>query len=367
MRKIQTTKHFRQLIRSNQRIVLFQGGSRSGKTFNILIALVTMALQERLVVDIVRRTLPALKATVLRDLFDVFDLFGITPAHNKTDRILYVGDSEFCYYSLDEEEKIRGRKRDIAFINELTEIPEDVVKQILLRTSLKVVADYNPSITEDHYIVSLQKREDSVTFRSTFLDNSFLPISIREEILALKDTDEWMWRVFGLGEIATPKDIIFQYKLAEEPRGKFLGYGLDFGFSVDPTALIGVWEDGRNLYLKELLYETHLTTQDIAERLYSLGVTSNIIADNSEPRLIAELSGMGIRIRPVAQKDKRILPGINAMRTYNLFVLPDSPNLRMELSLYKWKGSVPLDRFNHLLDSARYVVMSGGKGKYTWR
>lgn len=381
---LSTTIHYDQMmdgVNEGKRILLFQGGTRSGKTFNLCVGLVSLCMQTKVMVDITRRTLPSLKATVLRDLLSVLNMFGIDFHWNKTDRIIGIGDSEIAYYSLDEEEKIRGRKRDIMFVNELTEINYDLVKQILFRTPGCIIADYNPSISGSHYIHDLVKRDDCVLYKSTYKDNPFLEDSIVREIESLRETDPWMWAVFGLGEVMIPRSLIYNVDEVEEipvdEKGyripKFLGYGMDVGFQ-DPTVLVALYLDGLNLYIDEILHEKHLTDPDVVSRFDALGVDKSLyVVSDISPGLHALLRQSGYRIKTADKLS--VLEGIRKLKTVKILVTKRSENVINDLRLYKWKEDVngnatdvPLHKFSHSPDAIRYGFKSlATAGHYSYR
>ena len=201
--KIQTTKHFEQLENSNKRISVHQGGTRSGKTFNILIWLViTLLRSENKVVTICRKTLPALKGTAYRDflsILDMMELYNIAN-HNKTELTYNIGSNLVEFISLDQPQKVRGRKRDMLFINEANEITQEDWRQLTMRTNCKAILDYNPS-DEFHFIYDeILTRDDCDFTRTTYLDNPFLSKAIVREIERYKEVDPNYWRVYGLGE-----------------------------------------------------------------------------------------------------------------------------------------------------------------------
>ena len=104
------------------------------------------------------------------------------------------------------------------------------------------------------------------------MDNPFLEQSIKDELYRLKDVDENYWRVYGLGLQGTGQDSVFSnFKIIDEVPGKanLISYGLDFGYSIDPTAVVGVYKDEYNIYIDEVMYERGLTNQDVAEKLKS--------------------------------------------------------------------------------------------------
>ena len=147
--KIQTTQTFEDLLNPDYRNYVFQGSSRAGKTYNIILWMVINILnEENKVYSIVRKTLPALKGSVLRDLKDILiklDMYDSNKWHS-VDGYVEIGSNIIEWFSLDLEEKIRGRKRDICFVNEATEITYDEYVQLSLRTSERMILDFNPSL-----------------------------------------------------------------------------------------------------------------------------------------------------------------------------------------------------------------------------
>ena len=181
--------------------------------------------------------------------------------------------------------------RDLLFINEANELFWEDWQQLLFRTTGRIILDYNPS-DEYHWIYEkVIPREDADFFRTNYTNNPFLDKNIVQEIERLKDTDEEYWQIYGLGLKGITKATIFRYveinKIPEQ--AKFLSYGMDFGYTNDPTTLIGIWVDKFNLYVKEYLYRTMMTTNDINKFLLSLNIEREMIyADSQEVRLIDE-------------------------------------------------------------------------------
>ena len=162
--KLQTTRVFQDLLNPNYRNYVFQGSSRAGKTYNIILWMVINILnEENKVYSIVRKTLPSLKGSVLRDLKDILlklDLYDSNKWHS-VDGYVEIGSNIIEFFSLDSEEKVRGRKRDICFINEATEISYDEYVQLSLRTSERMILDFNPSLWQS-WLYDLEKQEDTV-------------------------------------------------------------------------------------------------------------------------------------------------------------------------------------------------------------
>ena len=369
--KIQTNVVFEHLIDSDKKIVIEQGGTRSGKTYNILLYLIFYyCLQNtKKTVTICRKTFPALRATVMRDFLEILRTHNLYSAalHNKSNSEYNLFGNLIEFISLDQPTKVRGRKRDLLFINEANELYWEDWQQLLFRTKEKIIIDYNPS-DEYHWIYDkIIPRDDSAFFKTTYLDNPFLETSIRSEIERLKDTDELYWQVYGLGERGVSKSVIFKYIeydiLPED--AQLISYGMDFGYTNDPTTLVAVYQKDYDLYIKELLYRTMMTTNDIHNVLKQHLQREPIYADSAEPRVIDELRRMGWNIRPSIKGRDSINAGIDLLKRYRLNIYKDSINAIQEFRNYKWvedkTGKLtnrPEDKHNHLIDAVRYSTYS---------
>ena len=365
--KIQTTRVFQDLISQDKRINVFQGSSRASKTYNILIYWVYILLQEdNKVLSIVRKTLPALKGSVLRDLKQILIDFGVFNPENwhSVDGYYQLGTNLIEWFSVDDETKLRGRKRDYLFINEATEVTYDEYIQLALRTSDRIVIDLNPSLWNS-WIYDLENEPDVFYTVVTYKDNPFLSQSLIDEIEKLKHRDQNLWRVFGEGQKGVPTRVVFnhqQYYSELPPSAKLLGYGVDFGYN-DPTTLVKVYRDKDNIYCEELLYLKNTTIPDLVYKIKDLGInlTDDFICDSANPQAISEMSRAGINAKPV--KKDTILSGIDQIKRSNFFIHSNSQNLINELNSYVWKNDKngnnldePEDRNNHLIDAIRYVL-----------
>lgn len=371
---IQATPVFQKNYQSNKRFVLNQGGTRSSKTYSILQVLILKALEseEPLVISIVRKTLPALKKSVLRDFINILDSMGLydETKHNKSDSTYELGNSLVEFFSIDTAAKYRGSKRDYLFINEANELTFEDIFQLQVRTSLQVFADYNPSDSISWIYDLIDQRPQEVDFiKSTYLDNTFLEQSIIDEIEKLKDTDQDYWLVYGLGERGGTKDLVYSVKQVESipEECTLIGLGLDWGYAQDPSALVAVWKKNEEIYFDELLYERGLTNFDLLEKLKQIGVDKriDIVADSAEPKSIEEFRRSGYAIKPAIKGPDSIRNGIDILKRHKLHVTKDSYNLVVEFSRYKWKkdsgGNMlnqPVDVFNHGMDALRYVALN---------
>jgi len=365
--KIQTTKVFQDLISTDKRICVFQGSSRASKTYNILIYWIyKLLIEENKTFTIVRKTLPALKGSVLRDLKEILIMFGVYDANkwHSVDGYYELGTNMIEWISCDDESKLRGRKRDYLFINEATEVSYDEYIQLALRTSGRIVIDLNPSLWNS-WIYELEKEQDVFYTIVTYKDNPFLDQSLIDEIEKLKTRDQNLWKVFGEGQKGVPTRVVFnhqQFYSELPPSAKLIGYGIDFGFS-DPCTLIKVHKDGDSIYCEELLYLRNVTIPDFIYKIKDLGInlTDDFICDSANPQAIAEMSRNGINAKPV--KKDTILSGIDQIKRCNFFVHENSKNLQEELNSYVWKTNKdgnnldePEDKNNHLIDPIRYLL-----------
>ncbi len=374
--KIKTTVHFRQLQHSDKRISVHQGGTRSGKTWNILLWFIIKLLnEEKKTLTICRKTLPALKATAFRDFISILDSLKIYDRRNlnKSEMTYNLGTNLIEFISLDDSQKVRGRKRDYLFLNEANEVGYDDWKQLTFRTTGKIVLDYNPSDIMHFIFDKIIPREDADFLQTTYKDNPFLEDVLIREVESLKETDPWYWQVYGLGEPGMTEAIIFKnWKTIhdfEDAPGNEDVYGLDFGYN-NPTALIRVKIYDKNVYLKEELHEQFLTGKMIIDKLQELipNRRAEIYGDCSRPELIQEIYKARFNIHPSIKGKNSVKDGIDLLKRYRMYIDIHSLNLIKELKMYKWKedknGNLldePVDKFNHLLDATRYAVFSRKK------
>lgn len=354
------------------RIQVHQGGTRSGKTYSILLSLVEVCYRNPnggAVLTICRKTFPALRASVMRDFFDILKREGIYTEvnHNKSDATYILEGNLIEFISIDQPQKIRGRKRDVLFINEANELNLEDFRQLLIRTTGKVLLDYNPS-DEFHWIYDhVIPREDATFFQSTFRDNPFLEPSLVTEIERLQVADPNYWRIYGLGERGQSRSTILTHWSQTEtidPRFKLVAYGLDFGYTNDPTACVAVYSDGEAFLLDEVLYQNGLSNRQIFQLLESEVGKNTVIADSAEPKSIDELHGYGMNVHPARKGPDSVRAGIQFFHSKPLAVTSRSLNLIKELRNYKWKEdkngknlNEPVDAFNHAIDAARYAAM----------
>jgi len=378
---LKATNVFERNYNATTKIVVNQGGTRSGKTIALLQILLTQALEgENKILTVVRKSFPSMRISVLRDFINLLNDYNIynENMHNKSEQIFTFGSNKIEFVSLDQPQKKRGAKRNILFINECNELSYEDFFQLLIRTTGRIYMDFNPS-DEFHWIYDkILTREDCTFIQSTYKDNPFLEQTLIDEIERLKETDSNYWNIYGLGERGVSQSIIFpRINIVEKFDGELLGYGLDFGYAVDPSALVEVYKNDDKLYFNELIYERKLTNDALANRFKELDIDRRIpiYADSSEPKSIAEIHRFGWNIKPTQKGKDSINIGIDILRRYKLYVNKSSTNIIKEFRSYKYEvtkdGIVttkPRDKDNHGIDAIRYAcVMNLTKpnfGKY---
>lgn len=361
--------------RSGKRIVINQGGTRSGKTYSILQVLCEYCYENKnagSVVTIVRKTLPALKGSAYRDFLKIVndEEWYSEELHNKSEMTYLLFGNLVEFISVDQPQKIRGRKRNVCFINEANELSYEDFFQLNVRTTDKIIIDYNPS-DEFHWIYDkLQTRDDADFFLTTYKDNPYLEKELIAEIERLEAADENHWRVYGLGQRGISRDIVYNHwQLCDElPNRGERFFGQDFGYNV-PSALVDVEYYEGAIYVDEVIYESRLTTGDLIEQYKVNGVFKNreIFCDCAEPKTIEELRRAGFNAK---EADKDVTEGIRKVKSMPLYITKRSTNILKEIKGYKWKSDIngkpvkdkdkdePVKFMDHAMDALRYAVFT---------
>lgn len=364
--KIQTTVSFQNLLEAKHRVSHHVGGTRSGKTYAILQYLIAKGIESPIDISIVRKTIPSLKKTVMKDFKDIMtglDLW-VDESMNVADRVykLYNG-TIFQFINTDDEQKLRGLKSSILYIDEANEVTEDQYFQLSIRTEGQIILSYNPTISPMHW---LRTMDDCDRFVTTYQDNPFLPDDMVKAIESLQHKNPTYWAIYGLGEYAANDKAIFQFQTVEDFEAEFVGFGLDWGYAGDELALVAVYKNGESMYVEELIYQKGLVMNDLINKLKSLDIQrEEIWCDSSEPRSIEELCRAGFNAKPVKKGPDSIKFGIGVMQNYKINITKKSTNLINEMYGYQWATDkygyttdTPEGGLDHLIDAVRYVAMS---------
>jgi phage terminase large subunit len=360
-------------IAGDKRFIINEGGSRSSKTYSLCQLMIIYCLQNNnKVVSVIRKTFPALRATVLRDFIEILRDIGLynEESHNKSEQIYtFANGSMVEFFSVDNEQKIRGRKRDIAWCNEANELYFDDFTQLNMRTEDKLIFDYNPSDSAS-WLYELPA-EDSIKIKSTYKDNPFLPESIKAQIEDLARTDEALYQIYALGEKAISKSNIYsQWTFVAHRPSRFVKYvyGLDFGYN-HPSALMRVYYCDNDIYIEPVIYESYLTTTMLIEKLATLNIeqTVTILADYSRPEIIQEMNIAGYDVQ---NANKVVKKGIDNLKTFGV-ICQDDKAIRREYENYKWKKigdfitDEPVKLFDDAMDAIRYATTHIRQEYYT--
>jgi len=366
---LNTTNVFSKLLKAKSRIIISQGGTSSSKTYSTLQLLYLIAFKKQGThISVVSETLPHLKRGAMRDFFKIIkeDNLYHEKYHNKTQNIYNIGSSIIEFFPADSGEKVRGARRDYLFINECDNITFETFNQLEVRTKHQIYLDYNPS-HEFWVHENLMRPEVDYTFiKSTYRDNPYLDANIIKSIESRKFTDPQWWRVFGEGELGYSESIIFNHwkQTKTIPDGN-IAYGLDFGYN-HPTALVKVTENDNKFFAEQLIFESHLTNQQLIEKLKQLNINRNaeIFADYSRPEQIREIYLAGFNIKD-ANKD--VKKGIDSVKSKELYIHENSIDLIKELRTYSWKKDrneklidEPVKINDDLCDALRYCI-------HTWK
>jgi phage terminase large subunit len=364
-------------------IVVNQGGTSSGKTFSILQNLFLHAIEEsNQVITIVGQDIPNLKVGSLRDAHNIIEQSTELKAYiidfNKSERVFtFINGSIMEFKSYDNSQDAKSGKRDYLFINEANGVDKEVWEELYYRTGKKSYLDYNPNTT--FWVHSHLIGKPNVTLIiSDHRHNTFLDQSIHDKIESISDYA--LWKVYARGMTGKLEGVIFrEYNIIDvvPEDAKLVGYGLDFGFTNDPSTLIAVYKLSGELIIDELIYETGMLNKDISDRMFQLEVKGRIVGDSAEPKSIKELQGYGWQIEGAKKGPDSVRQGINILKTYKINITKRSSKVRIEFNNYKWKQdkagdfiNEAVDLYNHTIDAIRYVALNildnVASGKYNF-
>ena len=380
------TTAINKIIKLKKRIKIIQGGTSAGKTFGILPILIHKAADTpNIEISVVAESIPHLRRGALKDFLNIMKWTGryFEQRFNKSLlRYEFANGSYIEFFSADDSSKLRGARRDILYINECNNVDFNSYNELAIRTKQEIYLDFNPA-NEFWVHTELKDEGDSDFLILTYKDNEALDERIVKEIeknkLKANTSSYWenWWRVYGEGLVGMLEGVVFSnWKVIDKipAEARLLGYGVDFGYSVDPSSIIEVYNYNGERILNEICYETGLVNTDIAKKLQKTVIA---YADSSEPKSIEEIRRTGQVIKGVRKGADSINFGIQIMQSQSYLVTSKSSNLIKELRAYCWDKdrtgkqlSKPTDSLNHAVDAVRYHEMESlGRGanfgKYT--
>lgn len=366
----------------NKLLILNEGGSRAGKTWDTFFFLIAFCDQNRnrgLEIYILRDTLTNCKDFTLKDFYGVLsacDLINEIKIFNPAKPDFNVWGNQIHFRGMDDEANAEGYPSDIIFINEILETRESKVNGLLMRCRLLFIADWNPKLTK-HWIFKKEGQPNTFFTHTTYKNNKYLQKAVITTIESYNPdipenvingtADEFRWKVYGLGLRAANEATVFKKweSFKDFPTGYDLRvFGLDFGFTNDPTTLIELVINKKDLYCKEHLYQTGLLNSDLYAKIKDIvGQDHYVVADTNEPKSIIELQQMGLPIIDAVKGPDSRRYGIAKILQYNLFIHENSLNLRDEILNCRYMTdkngnvlNIPIDKKDHCIDPIRYAL-----------
>lgn len=381
---IQKTTSLQKIAALKKRIKVIRGGQGAGKTISILILLINHAASKpNREILVLSSELTKMRLTVIKDFVKLMRLIGIYDDNRFLAGTLYrfQNGSFIKFIGLDKSDVGKGLRSDVAYFNEVNKIDFESYRQVASRAG-QVYADYNPD-AEFYIDTDVVGRDDCDFLQLTFQDNELLSESERNEILNYynngynKDgtvkNKYWanLWNVYGLGNIGNLQGVIFENwnEVDEIPNNaEFVAYGMDWGFTNDPTTLVEVYRYNGELYVNELIYKTGLTNSDIIAKMNELNINKyvDIIADSAEPKSIEDIYRGGYRnIYPANKGADSIRNSIDTLQQFTINITKTSVNLIKEFRTWRWavdkegkQLGTPIDKDNHAIDALRYVALN---------
>ena len=361
----QRTQATEKILKLNKRIRVVAGGTAASKTFSIIMWLVDHAQSiPNKLISLVSETLPHLKRGAMRDFLNIMENHGYfkDSAWNKSD-FTYTFDSgsKIEFFSADQPAKVRGPRRDILFINEANNVPYETFVQLEIRTREVIWIDYNP-VAEFWYYTEVAPNLEHDFLTLTYKDNEALEPAVVKSIEA-RQYDKGWWRIYGEGQLGVAEGRIYKdWQLIDDipHEARLERYGLDFGYTNDPTAIVAIYRYNGGFILDETTYQNGLKNREIADILKNVP-KALVIADSAEPKSIDELKDLGVNIVGAPKGAGSILQGIQNVQAQRVSVTKRSTNIIKEYRNYLWQtdrdGKIinePSANFNHAMDAIRY-------------
>lgn len=365
----QITTATKKIAKLKQKIRIIQGGTSASKTISILLTLIHLAQSDKnkTLTSVVAESTPHLKRGALRDFKNIMQEHNYwkDSKWNATDSIYtFETGSQIEFFSADQPDKLRGARRDRCFMNEANNMTLDTFDQLEVRTKEFVFIDYNPTAEFWALTDVLNVRTDVDYVILTYKDNEALSTEIVHSIEQRKNRKGW-WKVYGEGQLGEVEGKIYKdWQIIDEVphEARLERYGLDFGYSNDPAAIVAIYKYNGGFIFDEITYQKGLSNKRIADIFLNQENNVLVVADSAEPKSIDELILYGINVIGANKGPDSIRHGISLIQDQRISVTKRSVNLIKEYRNYLWKvdrdgkviAGVPDGGFDHLLDACRY-------------
>lgn len=388
MDKFLDTTATKKIFKLKKRIRAVSGGTSASKTISILVWLIDYAQSTRgELISVVSESFPHLSGGAMLDFEKIMRAQGYWKDERwvRNPRAVYTFETgtKIEFISVDTVGKAHGPRRDILYVNECNNLSYEIVDQLITRTRKIVWLDWNPSSEFWFYEQMLLERPDDIDFIGdggnypplTYLDNESLDQVMIDEIESHKNNKRW-WTVYGQGKLGDIAGRIYTgWKIIPEVpfEAKLVRRGLDFGYSVDPSGMVDIYEYNGGLILDEILYQKGMSNKQLADTILNQPEQCLVVADSAEPKSIADIASYGVNIIGAIKKKEKT----GTYKTYNewaiaqvqsykkISVTERSLNLIKEHRNYVWAQDKdgkfigePEKTPDHLLDPVKYGIIS---------
>jgi phage terminase large subunit len=366
----QKTTTLKKIAKLKKRIRACQGGTSSGKTIAINLLLINEAQRDTkpTLTSIVAESLPHLKRGAMRDFLNIMNAhnYFVDANWNKSDfTYTFETGSKIEFFSPDMPAKVKGPRRDRLFINEADRISRETFDQMEVRTKDYIYLDWNP--TTEYWFYDIQKERDDVDHCiTTYIDNEGLDEQIIKSIEQRRNNKSW-WKVYGEGQLGEVEGKIYKdWAIVDEldHHARLERYGIDFGYSNDPTSIVGIYYLNGGYIIDEIAHQKEMSNKEIADTLKNVKPALTI-ADSAEPKSIDEIKSYGINILPAEKGKDSVCNGIQLVQSQRMSITKRSINVIKEYRNYLWlvdkDGKIlnePDHQYSHSMDAIRYAMSS---------
>ena len=353
------------------RIRAVQGGTAASKTISCLIYLINLCQTDRTptVTSVVSESLPHLKRGAIRDFLNIMEGHGYfkEARWNRSDfTYTFETGSKMEFFSVDQSDKVRGPRRDRLFMNEANNVPLETFDQLEVRTREFIILDWNPTNEFWFYTDVKPNRNDVEHIILTYKDNEGLDPNIVASIEQRRNNKSW-WKVYGEGLLGEVDGKIYKdWQIIDEIpfEARLVRYGLDFGYTNDPSALVAVYEYNGGYILDQVFYQRGMSNRQIADTI-KVKNPALVVADSAEPKSIDEIRTFGVNILPCKKGPGSVLARIQRVQNEKISVTKDSIDIIHEYRNYLWmtdrQGKIlnePEHTFSHSMDALGYALDS---------
>ena len=369
--KYHKTTAYRRIKSLSKRIRIIQGGTSASKTISILIYLIASAQCDKTptLTSVVAESFPHLRRGAMRDFLSIMKEQGYykDSLWDKTNSTYnFETGSQIEFFSVDQPEKVRGARRDRLFINEANNIPFTAFEELEVRTKEFIFLDYNP--TSDFWLFTEVegKRDDIEKIILTYIDNEALSPEIVASIETRKNREGW-WKVYGLGQLGEIEGRIFTgWQIIDSipHEARLERFGLDFGYTNDPSAIVACYYFNGGYILDEVCFQKGLSNKQLADILLNQRKCLTI-ADSAEPKSIDEIRSFGVLIQPATKGQGSVMQRIQMAQDQQISVTKQSVNIIKEYRNYLWETdkdgrtlNEPEHTWSHSMDAFTYALSS---------